>query len=174
MFTQSRLVELLDYDPQTGIFKFKPRPRSYFKSEGQYKIWHKRFCNKPIKTRNQLGYIEFCLDYKLVKAHRIAWIYVYGETPDEIDHINHVRDDNRILNLRNVSSLTNSRNRAIAKNNKSGVNGVNWYPKYGKWVARLGNFYGRTFLGYHDTVEQAAEAIASAKQRLGYHENHGD
>lgn len=173
MITQQELKKLIKYCPETGDIWFLPRDRSYFKSENQYKTWHSRFCGKAKLGLTSKGYQAICINSVAYKVHRIAWLYMTGENPNQIDHINHNRADNRFCNLRNVNQRINSMNRSMCKRNKSGVNGVNWYPNYGKWAARLGLNFGRKFVGYFDDIESAKAAIEKAKADLGYHDNHG-
>ena len=173
MITQQELKKLIKYCPETGDIWFLPRDRSYFTAECQYKTWHKRFCGKVKPSINGKGYQTICIDSVAYKAHRIAWLYMTGEHPNQIDHINHVRHDNRFCNLRNVCHLENTMNRSMSRRNTSGVNGVSWYPRYGKWVARLGMNFKRKCVGYFCTIEEAKEAIEKAMAEMGYHDNHG-
>ena len=103
-------------------------------------------------------------------AHRLAWLYVHGEFPKNgMDHINGLRNDNRIINLRAVSDKENSRNLSLRKDNVSGHIGVSWDTEKNKWkVTITGVHYGR--------FKSKSAAIAKAKEvykELGYHENHG-
>jgi hypothetical protein len=66
-------------------------------------------CRKRCWKQNSLGYVQIKISGKLYHAHRLAWLYVYGYMPEkEIDHINRIRDDNRIANLREATSQLNS------------------------------------------------------------------
>jgi len=110
---------------------------------------------------------------KLIKAHRAAWALYFGVFPEgDIDHINGVRDDNRICNLRDVDRRANSRNAARHKNNNSGISGVYWHVRDNRWVASI-NFAGmQRHLGYYPSLIDAASARKSAEIRFSYHENH--
>jgi len=89
--TQERLKEVLDYDPETGEFYRK-----------EVKQWWK-FGDK-VKYNINDGYKKINVDSKLYLAHRLAWLYIHGYFPEYgIDHINRIRGDNRILNLREVA-----------------------------------------------------------------------
>src|SRR5690606_11618117 len=98
------------------------------------------------------GYREVGIDGRLYKAHRVIWLYIAGEWPDEIDHINGDRSDNRFANLRAVSRAENMRNKRSYKNNRSGQNGVSWHNQDRRWIAyitingkfkRLGGFINK-------------------------------
>ncbi len=90
-----------------------------------------------------------------------------------IDHINGDRGDNRISNLRVVTSTENNRNKAINKNNTSGVTGVTWSKSRRKWIAQIHIGKIGKALGGFDRVEDAIAARKNAETRYGFHENHG-
>lgn len=100
-------------------------------------------------------------------AHRLAWMIVNGKFPDfEIDHINRVRDDNRISNLREATSSQNGYNTKIREDNSSGIRGVNWYPKYNKWRAHI-NEGGKTVtIGYFSDKTDAESAVMLRRKIL--------
>lgn len=107
MITQSELKKIFLYEKESGIFTRKR-------------------LNKITGSKNNCGYLNININNKTYYAHRLAWLYVYGEFPKHIDHINHIRTDNRIANLRNVEHKENRRNSSLISTNKSGVNGVFW------------------------------------------------
>lgn len=88
---------------------------------------------------NNRGYEAICIGRKIYRAHRLAWVFVYGVIPKEIDHINGIRSDNRIVNLRECSSRQNSYNRkkVIATKTSSVYKGVCWSSYHRKWIARI-------------------------------------
>jgi hypothetical protein len=109
-----------------------------------------------------------------VRAHQVIWAMVHGEWADgEIDHVNGVRTDNRIANLRLVTRQQNNRNMAKRCDNTSGVTGVTWDKRRRKWSARIR--HGGVFkaLGRFDSIDAAAEARERAMREYGYHANHG-
>lgn len=122
------------------------------------------------------GYVRVKVNSKSYRVHRIVLEMFNGPIgPDkEVDHINHDRSDNRIDNLRLVTKSENQKNKGIAKNNTSGVAGVTWCSKYGKWRARIMIDRKSIHLGRFDTIEQAAKARSDAVDALGFHKNHGD
>lgn len=86
--TQKYLKEILYYNPFTGIFIWK-RYRSRFVKPGDI-----------AGTKVKYGYIHIGIDGKIYKAHHLAWLYIHGYFPEnQIRHINHIKDDNRIENL---------------------------------------------------------------------------
>jgi len=107
-------------------------------------------------------------------SHRLAFYYVLGWCPEEVDHINHVRDDNRWINLRAASKQENHRNRKLDTNNKSGFNGVTWYKNYSKWLACIGIGGKQINLGYFENKDDAIAARKAANIKYGFHPNHGE
>jgi hypothetical protein len=103
------------------------------------------------------GYKHFKLKNKNYKCHRVAWLLHYGEWPKgQIDHINGIRTDNRIENLRDVTQVQNSYNKAPHKNSSSKYRGVGWDKKKKKWRAMIrkdGRFH---HIGYFDCEKEAA------------------
>ncbi|NMC25060.1 MAG: HNH endonuclease [Serratia sp.] len=168
------LRDCLSYNSDTGVITWLPRPISHFATVRVYKTWHSRFCGKSAGGLNQKGYIEIGIQGLLIKAHRIAWALTFGEFPKgDIDHINGIRHDNRIVNLRDVDRSTNCRNSARPKNNHSGICGVYWRVRDSRWVASI-NFGGtQQHLGYFKCLIDAVSARKSAEIKYGYHENHG-
>ncbi|MFQ6183646.1 HNH endonuclease [Sinorhizobium meliloti] len=93
--------------------------------------------------------------------------------PDEVDHDNGVRSDNRINNLRDTSRAGNMKNKGKRKDNRSGVTGVGWHEKDRRWVAHItvgGKF--RRLGGFLDKNEAIAARLKAEKE-LGFHEHHG-
>jgi HNH endonuclease len=154
MLTQAQLKELLTYDPDTGIFKWKDtgRGRSWDRVAG-YKEGGNGRIRIRIGTRNYL-------------AHRLAWLYVYGEWPKNIiDHRDLDPSNNRIKNIRDA---TISQNGANSKpRGKSGVKGIR---KHGnKWMAKINHGGRGHYLGLFKTIEEATEAYQTEAKLL-----HGD
>src|SRR5690242_11158228 len=106
-------------------------------------------------------------------AHRLAWFYVYQVWPkDEIDHINRIPDDNRILNLREANRIENMRNIATPKHNTTGFKGVTRHKFYpGKFMAQISSTTElkrrkTKYLGIFDTAEEAHAAYVAASREL--------
>ena len=146
MLTQAELKSYLHYNPETGIF-----------------TWLHTRSNRALKgnsagTISHRGYIHISINGKAYQAHRLAWLYVYGEFPkNDIDHINMVKDDNRIANLRNVSRAENSRNRKISTKNSSGFPGVSFSKIKNRFIAKISIENKLKYLGSAKSAEEAFE-----------------
>ena len=106
-------------------------------------------------------------------THRLAFLYMTGSIPKEVDHINHVKPDNRWKNLRAANRIINGRNRSMHCDNTSGVTGVYWHKKKGKWQAGIRVNDKRIYLGVFKHLEDATAARKTAEARYGFHPNHG-
>ncbi len=153
--TQERLKELLHYDPDTGVFlwiKKNSRKISIGKVAGHI---------------DKQGYWVIGIDKKQFFAHRLAWLYVFGEFPNGlIDHMNRNKTDNRIHNLRVATNSENGQNHKIQKNNTSGITGVFWCKKAKKWRARVKINKKYKNLGSFHTMEEAKEARKVAEKEF--------
>lgn len=161
--SQSRLKEIFSYDAENGLFT-RVVTRSGRALSGSI-----------VGNKLQKGYLGVKIDGSHYKLHRLAWLYVYGEFPtDQIDHINGIKDDNRIENLRAVNNSENQRNKRIQKNNNTGTHGVSWCSHRNKWRARVNKPDGtRVCLGRFSDIEKAIRARKAAEIKYGYHPNHG-
>ncbi len=136
------------------------------------KRWNARFAGKPMLSTRKRGYRWGHVLAAGLYAHRVAWAVHYGRWPEaSIDHINGVRDDNRLFNLREAPDGANDRNRKRPRGNRSGVVGV--FRRNGKWCARITYRQCSYSLGRFATKEAAAAARKAAERRFGFHENHG-
>lgn len=163
--TQEKLKEILNYNPETGLFTWA----CDVGSGGRIKAGS--VAGSKHKTR---GYIV--ISYKKVRyqAHRLAWIYMTGEIPEEeIDHINHIRSDNRFVNLRGVNKPDNCKNKVMLKSNTSGVTGVSFDKKTGKWESHISVKNKKVYLGRYDDKGLAVRARKEAEKKYVYHKNHG-
>lgn len=166
---------LVAYVPETGEIFWRTRSREWFTTERACSAWNGRFAGKEAGTISRMGYSHLSVAGRFFQAHRLIWLLMTGSgAPAEIDHINGMKSDNRWSNLRAVSHAENGRNLAMAANNTSGVTGVGWNARFGKWQARI-RIAGRSkSLGYFDSLEDAATARKSADERYGFHPNHGN
>lgn len=148
LVTRERVLELLDYDPETGIFTWKVSTNNRVKAGSR------------AGAINSWEYRQIKVDDRLYKAHRLAWLIVYGMWPRyQIDHINGVRDDNRIVNLREATNAENLRNCGAHINNTSGYKGVHYHKQAKKFVATCQDCHGiSTYLGLFPTAIEAARA----------------
>ncbi len=157
--TVEYLRKALAYNPITGIITWK-------ESESP-----KIPCGTVAGHLYKSGYRMIRVRGVSYNAHRIAWALHYGEWPrHQIDHINRVRDDNRICNLRHCTNAQNQQNAKIRSNNTSGVPGVSYKPLDGKWVAYINVNGKRHQLGRYVSKQDAIAAREDGK-RL-YHAFH--
>lgn len=178
--------ESLNYNPETGEFFWRfDRPDYHFKDWRGRNGFYKNIDpsgkagspSKPTK-RNPCSYIVIGLKGKNYKAHRLAWFYHYGEWPDgDIDHINLNTLDNSIANLRISENKLNHRNRSRYRNNTSGISGVSFHKKLGKWQAEgqqvIEGKRIRHYLGVFSYFIDACSARKSWELKYDYSENHG-
>jgi hypothetical protein len=150
-----RLRELLDYDPETGVFTWK-------KTNG-----NRRLAGSVAGGRqDSAGYLRGGIDGRVYFAHRLAWLHFHGEWPKGIiDHINGDRTDNRIANLRDVSQTVNLQNQRKARG-RSGLMGASWVELRKKWTARIKIDKKVISLGSYQTAEEAHRVYMEAKRRL--------
>lgn len=161
MLTQEYLKSILHYSPCTGDFTWtvNKSPNTYI--------------GMRAGTLDD-GYIRIFIDKKSYRSSRLAHLYITGEWPQyEIDHINHIRSDNRWENLRSVSSTENLRNKTLYRNNNSNLPGVIWHTRDLVWQSRINNNGKRAHLGYFDDFFDACCARKSAENKYRYHPNHG-
>jgi hypothetical protein len=156
MITQALLHQILSYDKDTGEFTWLNKPSASIKA------------NSTAGRLSNKGYKQITYKGKQYSSHRLAWLYVYGEWPTgSIDHINGVRTDNSIANLRDVSLQINMQNLVRPrKNNKSGYLGVCWdgYMKCYKSAIKID---GKSIhLGYYDNPRIAHDAYVTAKRTM--------
>lgn len=147
------LHERLTYNPETGLFIWNHTTQ-----------WTKK--GHVAGTRSN-GYITISINKTILRAHRIAWAMTYDAWPfGEIDHINGIRDDNRIINLREVTHQQNCFNMPTPATNKSGYKGVSWHKEGKKWQSHIQANKKHYYLGLFDTAEEAHEAYKEASKRL--------
>lgn len=171
MITQSKLKEFLRYDPESGVFTWLYRTHNP-PSIG-WGSWNGRFAGKEAGCINSEGYRTLTINGERYSAHRLVWLYVYGEWPDQIDHANHQRDDNRITNLRNGTVRANNQNRTLRSDNSSGIVGVSFNKTRNKWHSYIYINGKSIHLGFFDGIEEAAEVRKNASIKHGFHPNHG-
>jgi len=167
--TAEYVRSILDYNPETGIFVWRERPIFHFKNEKSSKTWNKKYSGKIAGCKNGEGYIFIYINKQRHRAHHLAFLYIYKEYPNMLDHKNKIKDDNRIINLRKTDKNGNNRNRFTPKNNSSGYKGVCWSKKQKKWISyiRVNNI--RIHLGSFDDIKQAALSYNTAAEK--YHKD---
>jgi hypothetical protein len=157
MITQSELKEVLDYNPETGIF-----------------IWRVR-SNNNLQIGDVAGctFDEYCyigINNKVYATHRLAWLYVYGYFPENnIDHKDRNPSNNRIDNLREVGQQCNTRNTGNRIDNTSGIKGIAWFKRDQNWRVYITIDGKQYHLGYHKDFYEAVCARLAVEQCLDWH-----
>jgi hypothetical protein len=173
------LEHYLAYSPATGEFLWKERVPDMFlntahSAEHQCRRWNAANARQRATYIAANGYAYISIDGVKYLAHRIAWKMFHNTEPDNIDHVNGDRADNRIANLRSVDRDTNARNMRKSKRNTSGVTGVSWRAARNKWRAYIMVDNKQITLGHFSTIEEAAKAREEASRIYDYHPNHGN
>jgi len=149
--SQQRLKELLNYDPETGVFTRAVSRRKWKAGDRMGTVAG--------------GYVNINVDYCIYRAHRLAWVYMTGSEPQAgVDHINGNGLDNRWCNLRAAEQSENTLNRTHQRNNKLGLKGVYVHNKGASkpYRSRI-KAYGRLVeLGCFATPEEAKAAYDAA------------
>jgi hypothetical protein len=154
MITQERLKEMLYYHPESGDF-----------------VWHIGGKGRPgtgrqAGTLTVNGYIQIVLNRKLYLAHRLAVLYMTGDWPENVDHEDLCRTNNKYSNLRICSWAQNRHNSGMPKTNTSGFKDVFWYASKKKWHVQVRAFNQRHHLGYFEKIEDAVKARDAGIARL--------
>lgn len=160
MLTQERLKQLLSYDPETGLFV--------------------RLCGRGsskagsvVARRNRDGYCRIYIEGREYLCHRLAFLYMTGSLPSqEVDHLNHVRDDNRWANLRQASHKQNCKNKGRYANSSKIYPGVAWSERAKKWIATIWSDGKQTHIGTFTGPDEAILARKHAEKAHGFHINH--
>ena len=152
MITQERLCELFVYD-NGNLVRHKGRKGG---------------------SVNKRGYKKICVDYKIYGEHQLVFMYHHGYIPEQIDHIDGNKLNNKIENLRAANNSQNMMNREMLKNNTSGAKGVFWDKEAEKWrVAIRFNGVLRSFGRYIDFELADLVAKAAREKYHGSFANHG-
>lgn len=148
--------EKYSYDAITGVVKSKS--------------------GKEIGAKNSGGYLRVNMRINRkrydILLHRLIFLMLNDRWPEQIDHINGIKDDNRLENLREVDHSTNMKNTRLRSNSKTGVSGVR-ITDCGKFRVSIGSGSDRKTIGTFDNIFDAACARKSTEIAMGYHENHG-
>jgi len=176
------LQSIIHHNAESGHMIWKERTPDMYTQRGQLsavsmcRSFNTKFANTPALAclDKGTGYLCGNIFGKRHQAHRVLWALTHEEWPDaDIDHINGVRHDNRISNLRPVTRAENLKNVMRRRSNSSGFNGVSWASDRGKWRAEIQANGTRVKLGSFDTLEEAIARRIDANLRYGFHPNHG-
>lgn len=152
MITQEKAIEIFEY--RDGVLYWKEN-RSRKKLKG-----------KPVGTSNEQGYIRTTVDHKPYKVHRLIFLMHHGFMPESVDHIDGNPANNRIENLRPATRSQNSMNAKTRSDNSSGVKGVSWYKRLGKWQVYVVANKRHVTVGYFDCRDEAEAASVKARLKL--------
>jgi hypothetical protein len=146
MLTQAKVRELFDYDPDTGNLTWRITKSAT------------AVVGSIAGSVNEKGHINLQIDKTMYSAHQVVFLWHYGYIPPEIDHINRIKTDNRIGNLRPCTSTAaqNKGNIGLLRTNTSGYKGVSLNKRSGKYHAQIKINGKQTYLGRFDTPEEAA------------------
>ncbi len=154
MITQARLKELFFYNPCTGWFTNRS-------SRGRAKIGERA----GSETGHIQGYRRLTVDYERIYEHQAAWLYVYGEWLEEIDHEDNHGGHNSIWNLRPCDRSLNMCN-TQRPTGQSGLRGAYLDERSLKWYSKIQFGGQQKYLGSFDTPEEAHEAFEEAAKQL--------
>ena len=159
------VARLFTYDRETGVLYWRIRNSNNTR---------RNYVAGSIKGNNN-GYRRVHIKGKIYMEHRIIMMLCFGHIPEnaEIDHTNHVRDDNRLCNLRFVTGSENSRNKSVSSKSTTGVTGVHFSKARKKYVAQIKVDRKVMHLGMFKTLEEAAAARAEANLKFNFNDNHG-
>ena len=166
MLEYREALELFRYDYETGVL-----------------YWRRRVNSRVPKTleagtqrkSNSDGYLNVSVNGRLYPVHRVVMLICYGFYGEglEVDHINHVRNDNRLFNLRFVTRSENSKNQSVSSKSTTGVTGVYFSKSRNKFIAQIKVNRQVHYLGCYNTLEEAAAARAEANLKFKFNNNHG-
>lgn len=153
--------QILDYNPDTGVFTWRERPCEHFKTMRACSTWNSRYAGTVAGTLDGKGYYQIGINQKLYRTHRLAWLWMTDSWPkDKIDHRDTCRSNNRWVNLREATQGQNLANMNLSRRNKSGFKGVSWKSSARKWQVFIQGCYLGLF--DEDKLEDAATAYAKA------------
>ena len=165
-YRYEELARLFTYDRETGVLYWRNRNRTTTR--------HKYVAGTYGGAND--GYRRVGIKGKIYLEHRSIMMLCFGHIPEnaETDHINHVRNDNRLFNLRFVTRSENSKNQSVSSKNTSGVTGVYFSKAKKKYIAQIKVNRETIYLGIFDTLEGATEARRQADRKYKFNNNHGE
>ena len=164
MLEYREALELFRYDYETGVL-----------------YWRRRVNSRVPKTleagaqNKSSGYLSVRVHGRLYQVHRVVMLMCYGFYGEglEVDHINHVRNDNRLVNLRFATQGENLKNQSVSSKSTTGVTGVYFNKSRNKFIAQIKVNRQVHYLGCYNTLEEAAAARAEANLKFKFNNNHG-
>jgi hypothetical protein len=157
--TQEALADLITYEPTSGTLT--------------HKVDTLRATKGTVATYPHAeGYLQLSIGKKEYLAHRIIWFMMTGRWPNQIDHADHDRSNNRWENLREVIGRDNQKNMSLSVRSSTGITGVRVLPS-GLFSAYITVNRKQLTLGSYPKLDQAIEARKAAEIKYGFHPNHG-
>ena len=153
--TPEQASTCLLYEKNTGRLVWRLRPTAHFKTDRTRRAWNSRWALKEAGTVKSNGYRYIRVFSRDYLAHRLAFLIVERRWPEEIDHGNRIRCDNRWANLQEVTCAENHQNMSRYRSNRSGTPGVHWCKTVGKWCAKITLHDRRIHIGYYDEKDAA-------------------
>ena len=154
--------DIYTYNPETGILSLR-------KDRGSRRIWKKGtevgFIHENMKKNKANSYLRTTFRYSTVYVHRLIYVWMTGEQPEVIDHIDGNGLNNKWDNLRSVSNMENCHNQRVYSSNSSGHSGVTCRKENGRWRARIMHKDKSINLGTFENKEDAIEARKNAEQK---------
>lgn len=173
------LDQLLKYDERSGKLFWLPRSPEMFEHGRRDADWRAANWNSKCAGKQAFailspnGYLAGKLGPRRFYAHRLIWRMVFDETPDDIDHIDGNRTNNRISNLRAVDRTANNRNSQYRRRSNSGHLGVYWNQAAKKWHASISVNNQQEHIGFFDHIDDAIAARKDRERYYGFSERHG-
>ena len=146
MINQQTLRDMFEYVSTTGQLIHR------------YTVQGGKQAGQPAGSPHNQGYLQIGIRRKKYLIHRLVWLYHFGEWPGQLDHVNRIRSDNRIENLRECNYSQNHGNRHIDPRNTSGAKGVSYYESNDRYRAQLASRY----VGQYRTLKEASDAYDKA------------
>jgi hypothetical protein len=156
VISQQELKELVEYNPETGVLMWRvARPRA--------DQW------SNVGSLTPQGYLRTSIRGRAYFVHSLIWLYVYGYFPEnDIDHIDRVKTNNCLGNLRVVSKCCSAQNKSVYKNNKSGIKGVHWCNTTQRWRVCIVLSKGQRVIGSFEDFTEAVCLRLAAEQCLDW------
>lgn len=153
--THNELIAKISYESETGNFFWNVN------SGSRAKIGQK------LGSYDMYGYLTVRINKKSYKLHRLAWFYVHKIWPEnDVDHINGIRNDNRLCNLRCASRKTNLENRTCKSESETGLYGAYYDKRKRKYYSAISHHNIKIHLGMFESAQEAHNAYIDAKQKL--------
>lgn len=160
---KERLLHLLYYNPDDGWFTWK-----------QNRNWKAIQGSRAGCLSKRTGYRVLTLDGVEYLEHRLAFFITTGLWPDQVDHINKNRADNRFCNLRESCFELNLKNKSKYTNNTSGETGIYWSKQHSRWRVQVSNKGVKKYGGLFINLADAVVARNSLQREFSYYEKHGE